>query len=177
MTSIRTALCLSLPIIIALIFAGCSPASPSSGDLDTRTGCAIVTAKPTMVGSQVVMDLRATGCHGPDGRPLSRDDAVDRLAQAMWHSLRLPVDAVRIRALESAEEYDGRTTVVTSEELEARFGPGPSGVVWPATAAERGSGDGIWFLIPVVYLVAGLGIVWLARCMLRAGIVVIYFRR
>lgn len=175
MTSIRTALCMSLPIMIALVFAGCSSASSSSGDLDTRAGCALVTATPTMVGSQVVMDVRAMGCRGPNGRPLLRHDAVDRLAQAVWHSLRLPVDAVHIRALESDEAHDDAATVVTSEELEARFGPGPSGVVWPVL--EHGASDGIWFLLPVAYLVAGLGIVWLARCMLHTGIVVLCFRR
>lgn len=175
MTSIRTALCLSLPIIIALIFAGCSSAASSSGDLDTRAGCAVVTASPTMAGSQVVMDVRATGCRGPDGRPLSTDDAVDRLAQAVWHSLRLRVDAVHVRALQSGEAHENPAILVKSDELEARFGPGPSGVVWPVL--ERGTGDSIWILLPVAYVVAGLGVVWLAWRMRRAGIVVVIFRR
>lgn len=174
MTSLRTALCLSLPIIIALIFAGCSSAASSSGDLHTRAGCAVVTASPTMAGSQVVMDVSATGCHDPNGRPLLTNDTVDRIAQAVWHSLRLPVDAVHIRVLQSGEAHDDMTTIMTSDGLEARFGPGPSGVVWPVL--QRGTGDSIWFLLPAAYVVAALGIVCLARAMVRAGVVVLFFR-
>lgn len=174
MTSIRTVLCLSLPIIIALAFAGCSSPGSSSGDLDTRAGCAVVTATPTMAGSLVVMDVRATGCRGPDGSPLPRDDAVDRLAQAVWHSLRLPVDAVRIRVHESGEAPDDIATIMSSDGLEARFGPGPSGVAWPPL--ERGTSDRIWFLLPIAYVVAGIAIVCLARRLARAGVVLFFFR-
>lgn len=175
MTSIRAAICLSLPITIALIFGGCSSAASSSGDLDIRTGCAIVTATPTMVGAQVVTDVTASGCRGAERRPLPRDVAVDRVARDVWRSLRLPVDAIQVRTPPSVGSLDGPATVLTSEQLENRYGPGPSGVVWPAR--ERGTGDRIWFLLPLAYAVSGLGIVWLARCMVRAGVVVLYFRR
>lgn len=171
MTSLSVAIGLSLSIITVLVGASCSSATSSSGDLDTRTGCAVVTASPTTVGSQVVMDVRATGCRAPDGSPLSHDDAADRLVQAMWHSLRLPVDAIHVRALDPADARYDTATVVTSEELKARFGPGPPGVVWPGP--ERGADDGIWFLLPVAYLVGGLGMVWFVR---RAGVVVVFFR-
>ncbi|MDN5750141.1 MAG: hypothetical protein L0H64_16785, partial [Pseudonocardia sp.] len=151
MTSLRTVLHLSLPIIIVLVGAGCSSADSSSGDLDTRTGCSAVTTSPTMAGSQVVMGVRARDCRGPDGRPLSTDEAVDRLAQAVWHSLRLPVDAIHIRVTRSAGTHDNPATVLTSAELEVRFGPGPPGVVWPPR--EHGTGDTIWFLLPIAYLI------------------------
>lgn len=120
-------------------------------------------------------DVSAMDCRGPDGLLLPRDDAIDRLAQAVWHSLRLPVDAVHVRVLQSAEAHGDPAAIVTREELEARFGPGPSGVVWPIL--ERGTGDGVWFLLPVAYVVAGLGFVWLAQRMRPAGIVVVFFRR
>ncbi len=171
MTSLRTTLCLSLPIIIALICAGCSPAASSSGDLDIRAGCAVVTATSTMAAAQVVADVRATGCRDSDGRPPSRDDTVDRLAEAVWRSLRLPVDALHVRVLDSTDAHDDSATVLTSEELEARFGPGPPGVVWPVL--ERGATDGIWFMLPVAYVIVGLGMVRLVR---RAGVVVVVFR-
>jgi hypothetical protein len=175
MTSIRTTLVLSLPIIIALIFAGCSSdSSSSSGDLGTQAGCAHVMATPKMVGSQVVMDVRAAGCRGADGSPLLRDDAVERLAGVVWHSLRLPVDAVHIRVPQSSEPQNDMATIMSSDVLEARFGPGPSGVVWPLV--ERGTDDSIWFLLPAAYVVAALGIACLARAMVRAGVVVLFFR-
>lgn len=174
-TSLRVALCLALLITAALSFAGCAPASSSSGDLQMRAGCAAVTASPTMVGSQVVMDVSATACHDPDGHPLSVDTAADRVAGVVWHSLRLPVDSVHVRVLASAGASDGTATSFASEKLEARFGPGPSGVVWPVR--EHRAGDSLWLLLPVAYAVAGLGMVCVARAMTRAGVVVFIFRR
>jgi len=62
MRSIRTALLLMILPLVAC----CSYAQPSPGYLDVRTGCAVVGARQTMVGSQVVMDVSATGCLDPD---------------------------------------------------------------------------------------------------------------
>ncbi len=175
MTSLRAVLCLALPITVALSFAGCAAAPSSSGDLDTRAGCAVVTASSTMVASQVVMDVRATACHSPDGHPRSVDAAADRVAEVVWRSLRLPVDSVHIRVLGSAGAPDGTPMIFASESLEARFGPGPSGVVWPVR--QHGVGDTLWLLLPVAYVLAGLGMVCVARAMTRAGVVVFLFRR
>lgn len=52
--------------MILPLVACCSYAQPSPGYLDVRTGCAVVGARQTMVGSQVVMDVSATGCLDPD---------------------------------------------------------------------------------------------------------------
>ncbi|MBW0108378.1 hypothetical protein I4I84_06460 [Pseudonocardia sp. KRD-182] len=175
MTSLRAVLCLALPITVALSFTGCASASSSSGDLDTRAGCALVSASSTMAGSQVVMDVTATACHDPDGHPRSVDAAADRVAEVVWQSLRLPVDSVHVRVLGSAGAPDGAAVIFARENLEARFGPGPPGVVWPVR--QHGVGDSLWLLLPVAYVVAGLGMVCVARATTRAGVVVFLFRR
>ncbi len=46
-------------------------------------------------------------------------------------------------------------------------------MVWPPL--ERGAGDHIWILLPVAYTVVGLSVLWLARRIVRTGVVVVFF--
>lgn len=95
-----------------------------------------------MAGPQVVVDVHATGCHGLDGRPLPRDEAVDRPAQAVWQSLELPVDAVHL-TVSDAESLDSLPVITGRDDLVERFGPSAAGVVWPIprTARTKASGS------------------------------------
>ena len=99
---------------VVMFFGAWSCLPSSSGDLGVRTGCASVTATRTMVGPQVVMAVTAQGCRGPDGRPLPHREAVDRLSQAVWRSLQLPVDAVHIRVPQPADTPVIHTVVMSA---------------------------------------------------------------
>ncbi len=164
-----------IALLIAILFvAGCSIKPASSGDLDLRTGCSWVVAERSMVSTQVVMDVRASDCRDANGLPLERGLAVDRVAQAVWQSLELPVDAVRVAAAVAEASPEDTPTTVTGVELAERFGPGPSGAVWPVPDS---SDESIWLALPVAYLVAGLAMLLLVRRLRRAGLVVELLRR
>ncbi|BBG01228.1 MULTISPECIES: hypothetical protein [Pseudonocardia] len=73
-------------LVMAIMFvAGCSTKPASSGNLDRRTGCSSVVAGRSVVGAQVVMDVRAIDCRGQNGQLLEGALAVDRVAHAVWH--------------------------------------------------------------------------------------------
>jgi hypothetical protein len=163
-------------LLIVLPLISCTERPSSSGDLNVHAGCDAVNARQTMVGPQVVMDVRAAGCRDPDGAELPRDDAVDRVAGAVWQSLRLPVDAIHVRLWQPPNAgVSPPPVVIPDEELEDRFGPGPSGVVWPVL--EHNASERILFLLPIAYVVAGVGALWAARRLVRAGVVVVFLRR
>jgi hypothetical protein len=160
-------------LVVAILLAGCSRLPTSSGDLDLRTGCPFVVAQRAMVGSDVVMDVQASSCRNPDGVLLPSEQAVDRLAQAVWQSLELPVDAIHVEVSAPAFDGDG-TATITSKELSERFGSGPSGVVWPVSDRPN---EIIWVMLPIGYLATGLVMLLFARRLRRAGVVVVLLRR
>lgn len=154
-------------VMAILLTVGCSRLSMSTGDLDLRTGCSFVVAERIMVGSDVVMDVQASDCRNPDGSLLPSDQAVDRLAQAVWQSLELRVNTIRVK-------LGGTTTNIPSEVLTERFGQGPTGVVWPVSDPPN---ESIWVLLPIGYLALGVMMLLLARRLRRAGVVVVLLRR
>lgn len=161
-------------VLAVLVLAGCSTRPASSGDLDLRTGCSSVVAERINLGAQVVTDVHAVDCRDPNRRPLAHNLAVDRVAQAVWKWLELPVDAVHVTISVTGTSPDDSPSVLTADELAARFGPGPSGVVWPVP--ER-SNETIWVLLPVAYLATGLVMLLMVRRLRRAGVVVVLLRR
>lgn len=159
--------------VAILLTVGCSRLSTSTGDLDLRTGCSFVVAERIMVGSDVVVDVQASDCRNPDGSLLPSDQAVDRLAQAVWQSLELRVNAIRVKLGGTASQSDA-TTTIPSEELTERFGQGPTGVVWPVSDPPN---ESIWVALPIGYLALGFMMLLLARRLRRAGVVVVLLRR
>lgn len=139
-------------------------------DLARRVGCSSVTVQRINVGADVLVVVHADGCRIPQGRAPTSVEVAQRLASTVWRSLELPVDAIRV---EQSGVVPG-TTVLTATELAQRFGPGPSGIVRPASDRRD---DRIWLLLPIGHLVAGLTMVLAVRRMRRAGVVVLLFRR
>lgn len=164
----------TLLILAVLVTVGCSSVPTSSGDLDRRTGCSLVVAERTAAGEQVVVDVRAADCRDANGMLLARDLAVDRVAQAVWQSLELPVDAVTVTVSEAGASPEDVPATITGDELAERFGAGPSGAVWPVLDK---SDESIWVVLPVAYLAAGLAMALLVRRLRRAGVVVVLLRR
>ncbi|MDN5920409.1 MAG: hypothetical protein L0I76_35805 [Pseudonocardia sp.] len=160
-TALRTAISVAL---LALVCSACT--SPSSGDLDVRTGCTSVTAKRAPAPSGVAMIVRAAGC--PDAA-----ESVDRIAAAVWRSLRQPVDEIRIDV--SAGDRRVPATVAFSRGvLTDRFGDGPSG---PAVAPVEPDQDAsLWLLLPIAWIAAGLGVLALVYRAARAGAVLFVIR-
>jgi len=159
--------------VLVLLFVVSSCARSSSGDLGVRAGCTDAVAVRTMAGPEVLMAVSAYECRGRDGRLLSYREAVDHLSQAMWGSLRLPVDAFLVRVGRSADA-DAAPVVLPREELASRFGPGPPGVV--RAVSQRESGEWIWFLLPVAFVLVGLFVLRLGRFLTRSGVAVVLFR-
>jgi len=143
--------------------SGCGASSP--GDLDARPGCDTVALTHSTSGPLVILDVETTGCGelGPD---------VDRVARAVWQSIELPVDAVRVTIPDSPQPTP---MYFDREQLDERFGPGPNGVVWPVD--ERGPADAIWWLLPVAYAAVALMALHVVRRLSKAGVVGILFRR
>lgn len=146
-------------VALALVCSACTPSS--SGDLDIQTGCTSVTAKRELVASGVAMTVRAAGC-------ADAATAVDRIAAAVWRSLRQPVDEIRIEV--PARDGDGaRMTVALSRGvLTDRFGDGPSG---PVVASVERDDISLWLLLPFAWITAGLGVLALTCRAARTGAV------
>lgn len=157
-----------------LLGVGCSSMPRSSGDLDRRSGCSLVVAERTQDHAHVVMDVHASGCRDRNGQLLEPAQAVDRVAHAVWQSLELPVDAVRVSVSALEASPHGTPMTMTRDELIERFGRGPSGVVWPVR--DR-SDETIWVVLPLAYIAAGVTMLLLVRCLRRAGVVVVLLRR
>lgn len=153
---------------------GCSSIPRSSGDLDRRSGCSLVVAERTQDRAQVVMDMHASGCRDQNGQLLERAQAVDRVAHAVWQSLELPVDAVRVSVSAPGALPEGTPTTIARDDLTERFGRGPSGVVWPVRDRPD---ETIWVVLPLAYLAAGVAMLLLVRGLRRAGVVVVLLRR
>lgn len=165
-------ICAAALLMSLALVASCSYGAQSSRDLEVRSGCAVISAHRTMFGADVVMHVSATGCRDIAS---AGDDALERVVEAVWRSLRLPVDAMEIRLFPPAGTTIGPArAVIARDELEARFGSGPSGVAWPPR--DDDAGDLLWLLLPVAFVIAGLGVVWLARRIVRAGVVVVFLR-
>ena len=122
-----------------------------------------------MIGTQVVMDVVATGC--PSDDPAVRANVAACLLEETWHALRLPVDQVQVRVRGNAAEY---VAVASRAELSRRFGPGPRGAVWPVR--EQGPSDWIWLLLPVGCIAYGAGMFWFVRYLARRGVFVVFLR-
>lgn len=153
--------------LILLLVTSCAGAPPSSsGDLDDVTVCVSVTANRTMSGSKVTMDVLATGC--PDAAA-----APDRVALAVWRSLRLPVDEIRVRLPQGHDDRASGMAVYSRGELENRYGRGPSGAVVPTAEQDGGR---IWVLLPVAWIIAALGVGVLVRRVARGRGVVVFIR-
>ncbi len=131
-------------------------------------------AQRANIEAQVVLDVHAVNCRGPNRMPLTQDLAVGVVAHAAWQSLQLPVDAVHVTVAASGAPPDESPSILTSDELADRFGPGPSGVVWPVS--ER-SDERIWVLLPLAYFAAGVAMLLVVRRLQRAGVVVVLLRR
>lgn len=165
----------SIALLISILFVtGCSIKPASSGDLDLRTGCAWAVAERSMTSTQVVMDVRASDCRDSNGLLLERGLAVDRIAEAVWQTLGLPVDVVRVTVSEAGASREDASTTITGDELAERFGPGPSGAVWPVS--DRAD-ESIWVVLPVAHFAAGLAMLLLVRRLRGAGLVVVLLRR
>ncbi|MGD9990131.1 hypothetical protein [Pseudonocardia sp.] len=168
---VRLLVVLGLSVLFGV---GCSSMPRSSGDLDQRSGCSLVVAERTQVGTQVVMDVHVSGCRDQNGNLLERTPAVDRVAHAIWQSLELPVDAVRVSVSAPGASAEGTLTTIARDELTERFGRGPSGVVWPVRDWPN---ETIWVVLPLAYLAVGMAMLLLVRGIRRAGLVVVLLRR
>lgn len=168
---VRLVILLGLSVLFGI---ACSSIPGSSGDLDRRSGCSSVVVELAQVGGQVMMDVHASGCRDQNGHLLDRAPAVDRVAHAVWQSLELPVDAIRVSISAPGASPQGPPTTISRDELTKRFGRGPSGVVWPARDRPN---DAIWVVLPLAYLAAGVTMLLLVRAHRRAGLVVVLLGR
>ncbi|MBW0101417.1 hypothetical protein [Pseudonocardia sp. KRD291] len=161
-STLRTAV---IVVMLAIVCSACIPSS--SGNLDVQTGCTSITTKRAPATSGVAMTVRAAGC--PDAAT-----AVDRIAAAVWRSLRQPVDEIRIE-VPARDGYGAPLTVALSRGvLTDRFGDGPSGPV--VAAAERDDDISLWLLLPVAWIAAGLGALAMVYGAARAGAVLFVIR-
>lgn len=152
-------------VVLALVCSACTPSS--SGNLDVQTGCTSITTERASATSGVAMTVRAAGC--PDAAT-----AVDRIAAAVWRSLRQPVDEIRIEV--PARDGDGPplTAAFSRGVLTDRFGDGPSGPV--VASAERDDDNSLWLLLPFAWIAAGLGVLALMYGAAGAGAVIFVIR-
>ncbi|WP_433273986.1 hypothetical protein ACQPZA_24065 [Pseudonocardia xinjiangensis] len=131
-----------------------------------------------MSGTLVVVEVTAKACRSSDGTLLPYEDAVDGLTQATWSSLRLPIDAIQVRVFRS-QDVDANIMpalrVLPETLLERRFGAGPPGPVRPVS--KRPTGQSLWLLVPVAYLVVGAAAVGFARQARRSMLVILPIRR
>lgn len=168
---VRLLVMLGLSVLFGL---GCSSIPRSPGDLDHRSGCSLVLAERTQVRAQLVMYVHASDCRDRNGHLLERAQAVDRVAHAVWQSLELPVDAIRVSVSAPGRSPEGAPTTIARDELTERFGRGPSGVVWPVR--DR-SDETIWIVLPLAYLTAVVTMLLLVRGLRRVGLVIVLLRR
>lgn len=168
---VRLIVLLGLSVLLGV---GCSSMPRSSGDLDQRSGCSLVVAERTQDHTQVVMDVHASDCRDRNGQQVERAQAVERVAHAVWESLELPVDAVRVSVSALGASPEGTSTTITRDELTERFGRGPSGVVWPVR--DR-SNESIWVVLPLACVATGVAVLLQVRGLRCAGLVVVLLRR
>ena len=156
----------SLTALAALaLISGCT--APSYSDLDRRTGCDVIAAEHITSETPVVLEVHAN-CPAPNAASSGRADSV---AQQVWQSIERPVDVLEVFVPAWATppvEY-GRS------ELSERFGPGPSGVVWPVR--DGNPGETIWWLLPSAYLAAALTTAVIVLRVRRRGLLIILVRR
>lgn len=161
-STLRTA---AIVVMLALVCSACTPSS--SGNLDVQTGCTSITTKRAPATSGVAMIVRAAGC--PDAAT-----AVDRIAAAVWRSLRQPVDEIRIEVPARGGDGAPLTVAFTRGVLADRFGDGPSGPV--VASVERDDDTSLWLLLPFAWIAAGVGVLALVHGAARAGAVLFVIR-
>lgn len=154
-------------ISVAMLILVCSACAPRpSGNLDVQTDCGSVIAERVPDAAGVAMNVRAAGCPDPA-------EAVDRIAAAVWRSLRQPVDRIRVEVA-NRDKTTRATEEFCRKALTERFGAGPRGPV--VASAEPDSGTGLWLMLPVAWLVIGLGALALTYRAVRAGAVLFVIR-
>lgn len=153
---------------LALVLVGaCADPSRAPG-----AGCVDTVADRLNVDAPVVTLVRARGCRDVSGSQLLMEQAVDRVSETVWTSVRQPLDAQHLHV---AGSDDGATApvVVPRAESDGRFGTD----LGPGVRSEpRRGGQEIWLLLPFAWLVAAVVVFRLVRRLARAGIVVIFLR-
>jgi hypothetical protein len=143
-------------IVALLVVSGwCALPQPPS-DLMSATGCSWIQTEQLSVGSDIVIDVRATGC--ANAVPQNGLAVTTHIAGATWESLQRPVDAIQVQLLHDGDA--GSTAVLLSstmlaEHYELGSAPRPT----PSLT------DALWLLVPAVYLAA-----FAAMCVVVAGL-------
>ncbi|GAA1194968.1 hypothetical protein [Pseudonocardia alaniniphila] len=163
-------------LLILLTICSCDLAK--SGDVGMRDRCTGVLMERRMSGPLVVLEASAQACYDVDGKLLSYRDAVDRLGQVAWSSMRLPVDAIHVRvyrAFDADIAVPPASLQLSAASLKCRFGPGPMGITRPVL--RRPDTQLLWFLLPIAYLAVAVTAVGIARRAQRSGLTVVLLRR
>jgi len=117
-------------------------------------------------GGTTTIRVKATGCDASGN--VTREAAADRVAGAVWQSLRRPVDVVEVD-LPGIASPDAGPVVVQGSNLAERFEVG-------TVASEVPASDAVWLLLPAAYISVAVAVLMAVRRMNRAGLIVVLFR-
>lgn len=145
---------------------GCSITPTAHVDLEAATGCSSVRIEESVRGETTTIHVQATDCDAAGN--VIYEAAADRVAGAVWQSLRRPVDIVEIR-LPAIGSPSTESVEIQGSNLAARFEVG-------ATAPKAQAHDAVWFLLPAAYVAAAVVMVLLARRMNQAGLIIVLFK-
>lgn len=142
-------------------------------------GCRGVLVKLIEHGGGVALAVSAQECVEPDGARASAQQAIARLAEAVWRTAWPRFDSVHATVYRYAElpgQERAYGQVLTRAELERRWGARPAGFD-RGVADLSGASLFPWVLLPVAMLIGLSFAVWAGVGLARSGTIWIVFRR
>ncbi|MCY7287142.1 MAG: hypothetical protein LH624_02555 [Cryobacterium sp.] len=156
----------ALLLIVLSAAAGCSITPTAHVNLETATGCGSVGIEQSVRGGTTTIRAQAAGCDASGG--VTRETAAERVAVAVWQSLRRPVDVVEVDLSGIASPNAG-PVVIQGSNLAERFEVG-------TVASEVPASDAVWLLLPAAYISVAVAMLMAVRRMNRASLIVVLIR-